>query len=298
MQKYLVFAYLVGSLVACRAADNTGKDLGVSTDMAAPPGSDLSASSTDMARNYIAGTPHDIDTSGPTGPYSANAPVAVTDLIAISDVRFFLSKGKTICSYEVYVQDPACVTPPCGIVLKTDGGMAVTTSPNCPGVSTTTTPLKDVKLGDKLSAKGLVNVYQDHPTVDGGAGGTMTQHGLENISSVVISASNQTLPTGVAANPADFFDSNSLGWAKYESTRVTFSNVTVASVGTFGSFHTNPNYLSWGGDYDNNYRFFLSGDAGVYPNVNQTFKSLTGFVSSFPLAAGKFFAVQPADFVP
>ena len=296
MQKYLVFAYLVGSLAACRNDPATNKDGGV--DMAVPAGADLSVT-TDMARNYIAATPHDIDTSGPTGPFSANKPVALTDVIVTSDVRYFLSKSKTICSYEAYVQDPACNTPPCGLVIQVDGPMASSTSPVCPDASASNTVLAPVKLKDKLSVKGFVNVFQMNLAVDGGTTGSLTQHAVENLSGLSVTASNQALPAGVAVDSALFADISASGWATYESTRVTFSNVTVSVlVGAFGAFRTTPGNLSWGGDYDNNYRFMFGGDAGVYPTQGQHFTSLTGIVSSFPLAYGKLYPVVPADFVP
>ena len=295
MQKYLVFAYLVGSLAGCRNDTTNNKDGGV--DMAVPAGADLSVT-TDMARNYIAATPHDIDTSGPTGPFSANKPVSLTDVIATSDVRWFPSKKGTICTYEVFVQDPACVTPPCGLVLQVDGPMVASTSPPCPDVSATTTALAPVKIKDKLSVKGFVNVFQMNLAVDGGTTGSLTQHAVENLSGLSVTASNQALPAGVAVDSALFADISASGWATYESTRVTFSNVTISSLGTFGAFRTSPGNISWGGDYDNNYRFMFGGDAGVYPTQGQHFTSLTGIVSSFPLAYGKLYAVVPADFVP
>ena|SRR5690242_5100263 len=61
-----------------------------------------------VPKNYMTTTIHDIDT-GNTAPMTA---VKVTGVIATTVVSYFKSHKKTICTYEVYVQDPACRTGP------------------------------------------------------------------------------------------------------------------------------------------------------------------------------------------
>jgi len=290
MQKYLVFAYLVGSLAACRNDGNTGKDLGV--DMAAPPGSDLSANSTDMAYNYTAGTIHDVDTSGPTGPYSAKKPVTLTDVIATTIVRFFQSSDKKTCTYEVFVQQATCATPPCGLVLHTQAPSKA--DKTCDKAAAVGGVLANVKQGDKLTVNGVVDIFQRTDGADGGAPVTWAQHSMD-AKDVTVTASMQTLPTAVDIADPSIFTTNGSGWAMYEGMLVKISNVTIATgADKFGNFTTSPGGAKWGGAFDFLYRFTLGSDAGDAPMAGMTYSSITGVVAT--VFQGSINATGAADF--
>src|SRR4051794_30520090 len=104
-------------VAGCRDDNNNFKPVDLSMSMDDMGGG--GAVDMKMPTNYVPHTINEID----TGAVTTHQAVKVTDVIATSIVAYFKSKSQTICTYEVYVQDPSCNTPPCGIAVQADGPM-------------------------------------------------------------------------------------------------------------------------------------------------------------------------------
>src|SRR5207253_1847977 len=120
-------------------------------------------------------TPHDVDTNTIGGNFGKGAAVSMTGLIVLAPPYGFSANSQKDCRYEVFAQDPACTTPPCGLILETPA----ITNPNgtgmfCPYAKDTSTALKAIWVGDKVDVQGVVDTFASTATAP--ATGTVVQH--------------------------------------------------------------------------------------------------------------------------
>ena len=74
---------------------------------------------------------HEIDTDPGDGPFGNATRVELRQVVAVTDVDKYVNSTNQQCRYQIWVQDAACMTPPCGLVVKAIGPKAP--SPNASG---------------------------------------------------------------------------------------------------------------------------------------------------------------------
>jgi hypothetical protein len=288
---------LVSLTLGCR--DNGGNlqplDLAVST------GSDQGAGSGDMAKpTGIAATPHGIDTNAVGGMFGKGVAVSIPGLIATTPVHYYKCSSKTKCCYEAFAQDPACTTPPCGILLEVKD-IALNTAGKCDYPDTIMPPiaLTPVKEGDKIDITGTVDLFSGSGMVDGGAAGSWVQHSVVLTSLTDNGAGTLPMPMTVT-DGAMFTAFTGAGWATYEGTRVKVQpstmltiteNLQATSVAPY-TFRTNPGQTEWGTNYDLVYQ---SKTGTQLDAVGTMYTSITGVVGT--VFGGAVLPTQAADFM-
>jgi hypothetical protein len=280
-----VIAAFCGLLVAgCRDNNNEGPFMAV--DLSASPGDMGTTGNThnpDLSgKSYTSATIHDID----TGTVTTSTAVHITGAVATTIVDYFKAKSKTLCRYQVFVQDPACTTPPCGLVVQADG--PAVTNNTCPSAAQSGTVLATVDTGSVLDIMGTTDAFSNHSPADAGVSGNTVQHSI-GADQVTVTATKQALPAAVVIGSTDQakFIPYGSGFTMYEGMLVKLTDVTVASTDMYGNFTACPGTAmtcaspaGFGGDFDFLYRYALGGDAGQYPTTNTHFASITGVVNS------------------
>lgn len=259
-------------------------DLSVKGDGGGGGGNDLSTT-----KMYTTMTPNAIDTGGGS---LKNMAVKVTGVVTTTPVNAFTASKKTVCKYDVVVQDPACTTPPCGIVLQETGMM------NAAGVTTTQciqakgmTMLGGLMVGDKVDAAGVVDIFPDMMN------SAIAQHSI-TLDTVTKTGTGTITPIMVTDPPMATANSNFVlhvtgSWSMYEGTLITVvpptgSKLAVEMIDTATpyDFYTSPpspgtpsptTQAAW----STNYRYTYGGtggDAGAFPALHSQWSSITGVV--------------------
>jgi hypothetical protein len=294
----LVGLVSIATAVGCGDSGTTGKpDFSTNGDLA---GADLSSDMNVTNKMYMAATPHDIDTATIGSPLATTgAPVSLTGLIVLAPPNGFASNSKKDCTYEVWAQDPACSTPPCGILIKTVG----ITNPNgtgmfCPYANTTTTALKSVWTGDKIDVQGVTDSFANTAPPPGT--GTVKEHSV-TIDTLTTTATKQALPNPTVVTDAAtslFVPYSGTGWAQYEGTLISLkpaSGKFTTTLDSFGGWTCAPG----GAQFIDTYTGFFKPDGGVtnmWPPTGSMFSAIDGIVAM--TFGGGIMPTDPSDFHP
>ncbi|TXH26770.1 MAG: hypothetical protein E6Q99_04150 [Elusimicrobia bacterium] len=246
--------------------------------------------------NYTVATIHQINTDTGTGPFGDGQRVLLDNVVAVSKVDKYVNAVNQQCRYQIWVQDPDCTTPPCGIVVKAVGQMAPfpdAKGKDCPATSTSGTLLSTIGRGDNARIRGRVVFEPDNVQPY-----TVVEHQIF-VEAIEILTTNKAIAPTVLSDTAMYnqFQTH-LGqtWNKYEGMLVTLQPATgVLTVSAFNSqgFQATPGLTDWGDVFDGDY--YPSG-ATMFPLVGSTYRSITGVVST--RHGGELMPGRNKDFVP
>lgn len=274
----------LGALLAAGACNNDGMMTGSQMDMAGP------------MYEYKLATIHQIASDPGNGPYGNAQRVLLDRVVAVTKVDRYVNSANQQCRYQMWVQDPACTSPPCGMVIKAIGPMAPfanASGSDCPTKTTSGTLLADVSKDDNLRIRGKL-VFE----VDSTQPMTVVEHQLFVEQIEVLSPDAKITPL-VLSDPAmysQFVTHLGMTWNKYEGMYVTLQPSTgMLQVTAFDSsgFTTNPGGSTWGDTFDSDY--YPSG-AATFPTVGSMWKSISGVVST--RHGGELMPTRNKDFVP
>jgi hypothetical protein len=241
--------------------------------------------------------PHDIDTAS-GGALGKGAKVALTGMVAVTPVDSFTSSGGTKCNYQVWVQDPTCTAPPCGLVVQVLGVQK--TGAYCPYPDQSGTLLAAVKPGDNLDVNGTIDLFTETGATDGGVAGTITQHIVVADSVKVTLGTAKIDPkTFTVADGTLFVTFAGAGWATYEGTYVRLqpaSKLTIAEIDASKPYHfrTAPGSTDFGTSFRHTYNPGVG--APAFPTTGVQFTAICGVVTA--TFGGAIVPTQPSDFVP
>jgi hypothetical protein len=263
-------------------------DLGAGGGDSGGGGQDLS-----MMKMYMATTPNAID----TGTVAKNTAVKLTGMVVTTPVSKFFSKSSATCKYEVNVQDPACTTPPCGLVVDLNGPTLPVMdagSSSCPLPASSGTSFSATMVGDVVDVTGVVDTFADKNNA------AIIQHSIVG-DSVTKTGGPMNITPMVVTDGSMFVVHVTGGFPMYEGTLITIQpstklQVTSFDTGTPYDFHTSPGNTSWGTTFHFAYKNGMDTDAGDFPQVGTMFTSITGVVNT--IFGG---SVEPrfnSDFVP
>jgi hypothetical protein len=261
-------------------------DLGTN-DLTQGGAQDMASSDANMMTMYTAMSPHDIDTAPGT---IKNKAVKLVGVVVTTPVSTFLSQ-KTQCVYEVTVQDPACTTPPCGIVVDLNGPTVASgkTASDCPFAKDTTTAFKATSVGDVLDVTGTVDTFADSKPNGTPA---VVEHSIK-ADSVTKTGGPMTITPMVPADITQFVTHVPGDWNKYEGTLVTIKpsagKLTLSSIDTMSPyhFHTMPGNVDWATTFHGIYKSIgdggtadvpFDGGTNYFPQQGLLFSSITGVV--------------------
>jgi len=277
--------------------------------------------------SYMTTTIHDIDTATIGSPLvTKGTAVQFTSVTVLAPPNGFSTTfngtAKAGCRYEVWVQDPQCTTPPCGLVIETQA-MA---NPNgtgqfCPYADANTDPLNvlhDTWTGDVIDVKGTIFNFDDTGSAfDGGPSADLNQHEiqLDSINTTTVKGNLPAATVVTDTDPSMFVPYTGSGWAMYEGMLITlkpasgkftttlntssnFSNTCTGVTGkTNGSFTTSPGGAEFADTYAG---FYIQKDAGemtnCWPTNGLTFSSVGGIVSTG--FGGSILPTSASDFQP
>lgn len=253
-------------------------------------------SKTATDEGYTPATINQIDTDPGNGPFGNSVMVVLDRVVAVTKVDKYVNSTNQQCRYQIWIQDPACTTPPCGMVVKAIGGAAPSANASgkdCPSVSSTSTPLAMVGRGDNLKIRGKLIVE-----VDSTAPMTVVEHQLFVDSLEVLTEDKSIDPLLITDNAVigQFVQSQGKTWNKYEGMYVTLQpSVGLLQVSAFtgSGFQTTPGNTEWGDTFDGDY--YPTG-VTTYPAVGTTFHAISGVVST--RHGGEIMPGRPKDFAP
>jgi len=280
--------------VVCRFIASAG--LAAAVGCSSPPSDATSADMALPATNYAPATINQIDNDPGNGPFGNGQRVVLDRVVAVSKVDKYVNSTNQQCRYQMWVQDAACTTPPCGLVVKAIGPMApsaTATGKDCPSVATSGTALAPVGRGDNLRIRGKLIVE-----VDSSPPMSVIEHQLF-IDSLEILPPTQTITPLVLSDSTQYgLFVTHLGtlWQTYEGMYVALqpaSGVLQVSVFSNHGFQTTPGNTDWGDTFDSDY--YPTG-AVTYPAVGTTFHAIFGVVST--RHGGELQPGRAKDFVP
>lgn len=246
--------------------------------------------------SYAPATIRQIDTDPGNGPYGNGQRVVLDRVVAVSKVDKYVNSANQQCRYQIWVQDPACTTEPCGLVVKAIGPMAPSANSSgkdCPSASTSGTLLATIGRGDNVRVRGRVVVE-----VDNNPPMSVVEHQLfvETIEALSNDATITPKPITDATTISQFITSQGQTWNKYEGMYVTIQptsgNLLVTTFNNNG-FVTSPGNSQWGNIFDSDY---YPAGATTFPTVGSMFKSISAVVST--RHGGALEPVRNKDFVP
>lgn len=275
----LAVAALLGS-AACNNSPMTGSEM----DMAGP------------MYQYKPATIHQIDTDPGNGPYGNAQRVVLDRVVAVTKVDKYVNSANQQCRYQMWIQDPACTTPPCGMVMKAIGPMAPfpnASGSDCPAKTSSGTLLADISKDDNLRVWGKL-VFE----VDSTQPMTVVEHQLfiEKIEVLTKDAMITPVTLSDSAMYSQFVTHLGMTWNKYEGMLITLQPTagTLQVTAFDGSgFTTMPGNTTWGDTFDSDY--YPSG-AATFPTVGSMWKAISGVVST--RHGGELMPTRNKDFVP
>ena len=274
--------------------DFAGADFaGVDMTIVTPP--DL-VTTPDLAAPYVVATINKIDTDPGNGPFGNARLVTIEKVIAVTDVDKYVNSANQQCRYQIWVQDPACVVPPCGMVVKAIGPKAPSpnsTGKDCPAARISGTVLANIGRGDNVKVSGKV-VFE----VDSVAPNTVIEHQIfaDSVTPLQNVATINPLVISDATVYAQLVAHMGTTWNKYEGMSVTLQPAkgTLQISATSGSgFKTIPGNTDWGNTFDSSY---IPNGQMTFPTLGSVWKSISGVVST--RHGGEVMPVRFKDFVP
>jgi hypothetical protein len=241
-------------------------------------GGDGGSNDMSMMKMYTAATPHDID----TGMVTKGTNVKLSGMVVVAPVSKFFSKSSATCKYEIIVQDPQCTTPPCGIVIETNGmhlPVMDAGSSSCPTPPNGGTFLDPLAIGDNVDITGAVDTFADSMNA------AIVQHSV-TADGATKTSGTATITAMPVSDNTQFVVHVTGQWMMYEGTVITISGgggkLTISSVdtGVPYNFHTMPGNTSWGTDYHFSYKNGMDSDAGQFPQQGLQYTSITGVVDT------------------
>lgn len=278
--------------------DAGAKDLAMpaSPDLAMAPPADLAGSPADLLVPHAAATIHQIDTDPGNGPFGNGKLVSLAHVVAVTDVDKYVNSTNQQCRYQIWVQDPACMTPPCGMVIKAIGPKAPnpnSTGKDCPAARLSGTVLSSIARGDNVSITGkLVFEVDSLPPM------TVVEHQLFADAVKPLPNDKTIAPTVVSDSStySQFVSHTGAGFGRYEGMYVTIQpDKGLLQVTAFNGdgFQTIPGNMNWGDTFDGDY--YPMG-AASFPAVGSTWHAISGVVST--RHGGEVMPVRNKDFVP
>lgn len=245
---------------------------------------------------YKTATINLIDKDPGNGPFGNGERVMLDGVVVVSKVDKYVNSTNQQCRYQIWVQDPACTTPPCGLVVKAIGPQAPkpdSTGKDCPSAADSGTLLKEVSREDNLRLRGKVIVELDStPPM------SVVEHQLFVEQVEILPKTKAVMPV-VIADPtvfAQLVSHKGTTWNKYEGMYVTLQpsvgTLQVATVTSQG-FTTTPGNTDWGNTFDSEY---MPSGSTAFPTVGSLFKSISGVVSC--RHGGELMPIRNKDFVP
>ena len=301
--------------------NNVTKDFAVANKDGGNTGGD--AGNNDMAmKAYTETSAHAIDTAALGDPLAVTgAAVTLKNLVVLAPpVGFsakFMGTAKAGCRYEVWAQDMACTTPPCGVALETPAiANPMGVGAFCPYAKDTTTALQNTWRGDVVTVNGVVDLFAS--TDPNGTAGTVVQHGI-TIDMLTTTTVKGDLPAPIVVtdtNPTMFKPYTTAGgFQKYEGTYIqlkpaagkftttltqsaSFKTMCPGKTGFYnGSFTVSPGGASFSDTYAS---FYLNKDAGQATNCDPADGSMYSSISAIVSASfgGALLPTEQMDFQP
>ena len=278
------------------AADSAPRDAAIGPRDAVAPAADL-AVAPDLAKAaYTPATIHQIDVDPGNGPFGQGKLVVLDRVVAVTKVDKYVNSLNQQCRYQIWVQDPTCMVPPCGLVVKAIGPMAPapdSTGKDCPAARLTATPLANVDRDDNLRIRGRL-VFE----VDSDPPNKVVEHQLF-VDSLDALPNAVTIQPKVITDPqaySQFVAHTGTGWALYEGMLLTLQpslgTLQVSAI-TKDGFRTIPGGADWDDTFDGDY---IPGNLQAYPTIGSTFKAITGVASA--RHGGGLMPRRTKDFVP
>lgn len=249
-----------------------------------------------LAYDYKPATISQINADPGNGPYGNAQRVVLERVVAVTKVDKYVNSANQQCRYQIWVQDPLCTTPPCGLVIKAIGPMApsaTASGKDCPSASTSGTLLDTIGRNDNVRVRGKL-VFE----VDNVQPMTVVEHQLFVETLEILSPDATITPTMLtdSAMYNQFVTHLGQTWNKYEGMLVTLAPTTgTLQVTAFDSsgFNTNPGGSTWGDTFDSDY---YPAGATTFPTVGSMWKSITAVVST--RHGGELMPLRNKDFVP
>lgn len=278
---HALLACLLLASAACNSGSPGGNDI---IDMAGP------------MYEYKLATINQIDLDPGNGPFGNAQRVQLDRVVAVTKVDRYVNSSNQQCRYQIWVQDPACTTPPCGLVLKVIGPMApspASTGKDCPSAASSGTLLNTIGKGDNVRVRGKL-IFE----VDSTQPMTVVEHQLfvEQLEILTPDATITPMPFNDSAIYSQFVTHLGKTWNTYEGMSITLApSVGTLTVNAFDSsgFRTSPGNTTWGDTFDDDY--YPSG-AATFPTLNSMWKSISGVVST--RHGGELMPTRNKDFVP
>lgn len=304
------FAFVAGA--GCRDSGNPGNDMGVrdlggTTGDGGNPANDMS-----VMKTYADATIHAIDTATmKTDPaVGAGVNVKITGAVVTTPISAFVSNGPpAFCRYQLYVQDPQCSTPPCGIVVVAKGPMVAADlggAQNCPDPTPSNTIISQLQMGDVVDLFGKVDWFQQ-------MGVNVVQHEID-LDMVTKTGSGGTVTPFDVTDPGVFVSNTGTGWAMYEGTLVRLvgggggaylriDNTFPSRRPTFDVVKVNGATTSMPATFSYTYLFNtkITVDGGTmltFPTQGMKFDSILGVPNTLPVFRGQVNPRQKSDFSP
>lgn len=246
--------------------------------------------------DYKPATIHQIDTDSGSGPFGDGQRVVLDRVVAVSKVDKYVNSVNQQCRYQIWVQDAACTTPPCGLVLKAVGPQAPSpssTGKDCPSKTDSGTLLAQIGRGDNARIRGKIVLEPDNVQPY-----TVLEHQLF-VESIEILPQEQIITPTVFENTAmynQFQRHLGMTWNKYEGMLVTLrpnaGTLQVLSLDGKG-FQTSPGPVDWGDTFDGDY---YPAGATTFPAIGAMYRAISGVVST--RHGGGILPGRNSDFVP
>jgi hypothetical protein len=278
----------------CRDTSTGTNDMGL-RDLGVPAGSDLAGVDMSIMKTYRDTTIHEIDTAPTNDPNVGDKQnVKLTRVVAITPVTIFLDYP--FCKTEVWVQDPACTTPPCGILLVAKGPrnssatMDASAQRDCPDPNVADTILKNVNQGDTFDVTGTVGAYKPK---------NVTIHRIDIDSLTPNSNAGTITPIAITdSDPSKFLSNTGTNWNMYEGTLITLKpatgKFTIGAGPNVPTFVTNPGGALWARTFLFDTR--VDGGVGYFPLTGDQYSQITGVVAT--LFNGEIIPRATSDFIP
>ncbi|HMU39445.1 MAG TPA: hypothetical protein PKE31_10560 [Pseudomonadota bacterium] len=286
---FLFFSWL--ALSATCVASGCSGNTNTNTDM--PPSAEPDLA---LPYTYKTATINLIDKDPGNGPFGNGERVMLDGVVAVSKVDKYVNSTNQQCRYQIWVQDPQCTTPPCGLVVKAIGPKAPkpdSTGKDCPSASDSGTLLNAIGRNDNVRLRGKILVELDStPPM------TVVEHQLFVEVIEILPQTKTIAPTVISDTTVfgQFVSHKGTTWNKYEGMLVTLQppvgTLQIATVGNNG-FTTTPGNTDWGNTFDSDY---MPSGSTAFPTVGTTYKSISGVVSC--RHGGEIMPGKNKDFVP
>jgi hypothetical protein len=200
----------------------------------------------DLQMTYADVTPHALDEAAMMGtPVRLRGVVVTTPALGAPVTRTGGPAAEHFCRYSLWVQDPACAAPPCGILLRTESAPQATAPAACP-TDAAATLLGALAPGDNVDVEGIAG-YHD-ASDSGGGGATTREHYVAVDRTAAAAGARRSIADVIVSDAATlaafarFSTGASQSWQRYEGTRVRLAPASGYVVAANGAgWVTTPN---------------------------------------------------------